>query len=821
MKLTKELIKILAEDIMLEFTEEEIEEIISVEKNLISMFEEVKKISTEGVEEMHFPFEIENSYLREDEEVHELDGAKVLNNSPQSEDGYILINKSSLDELGMGGTGLYSNNGFVPNPLDETRICGGSSVGSAYAVAKKIVPFAIGTDTGDSIRKPASYVGIVGFKPTYGSISRYGVIPYSPSLDHVEAVSTSANLDGINFGNRVEGKNYIDVMKKTRTQGFGSIVKKRFLLGNYQLQKENQTLLLSKAKKIRRLIKNELDLFYKDLEILIIPPTQNIAPKIEDVLTKKIEDRKFGGSHFLQDILILGNFNGMPSITLPFVKQNNLPIGINLNAQIKNDGMLLSAALEVEKIISNFTEKNHVELKTKTKMFATASVTFGQKPNTKISAVDLGYPGAIPTVNRRGVDLAIRACSALKMDIDPLLRFDRKNYFYPDLAKGFQITQQFYPIGKDGSININLNGTTKEIEIERLHIEEDTAKQTHKDKNTFLDYNRSGIGLIEIVTKPVIRSADEAVAYVEKLREILLFLEVSDVKMSEGSLRCDINISLRPIGSKEFGNKVEIKNLNSLNNIKKSIEFEIKRQTKLIMSNKVVDQETRRFNESIQETVLMRKKDNAIDYKYFREPNIHSIRLEDSYVKKIIKESPELADIKREKYLNVYMLPSNEVDYLLSNLEISKFFEETIKLNKNYKKISNFLIGDIKNLLTTNNIEIHNSKLKPNDIAELIEFTDKGLISSKHVKSILPIVFNSDEKVIDIIERLNLKLISNENEIKKLLEPILKENKDLIENEYKTRPERVEKTLMGQLMKVSGGNVNPDISMEIILKLLK
>ncbi|KAJ3625350.1 hypothetical protein Zmor_004317 [Zophobas morio] len=262
-------------------------------------------------------------------------------------------------------------------------------------------------------------------------------------------------------------------------------------------------------------------------------------------------------------------------------------------------------------------------------MFAQGPVSYGSEPNTEISAVDLGYPGALPTVNKAGVEHALRACHALNMTIDPLLRFDRKNYFYPDLVKGFQITQQYHPIGSNGSLTATMpDGSTKTFEIERLHIEEDTAKQNHIGDTTYLDYNRSGIGLVEVVSRPVMRSAEDAVAYVDKLREVVLYLGVSDAKMNEGSLRCDVNISLRPYGTEEFGNKVEIKNLNSLSNVKKAVEFEIKRQTELLLKGEVVDQETRRFDEASQETVLMRKKSSAVDYRYFREPNIHPIQLD-------------------------------------------------------------------------------------------------------------------------------------------------------------------------------------------------
>lgn len=466
--------------------------------------------------------------------------------------------------------------------------------------------------------------------------------------------------------------------------------------------------------------------------------------------------------------------------------------------------------------------ENHVELKTQSKMFGSGPVSYGKEPNSQTSEVDLGYPGALPTVNKRGVELAILACHALKMQINQLLRFDRKNYFYPDLVKGFQITQQFHPIGKEGSLTINLpDGSTKEIAIERLHIEEDTAKQNHIGDLTYLDYNRSGVGLVEIVSKPVIHSADEAVEYVNTLREILLFLGVSDVKMNEGSLRCDVNISLRPYGFPGFGPKIEIKNLNSLSNVKKAIMFEIKRQSDLILNGVTIQQETRRFDENTQETVLMRVKSDAVDYKYFREPNINPIRLTDTWVQAVIKSAPELANAKRKRYLEDYKMKLDDANYILTSLELTEFFEATIVLGADPLKVVNYLISDVKALLNKENISIEQSHLQPQDLWEIIQLLDAGTISSKHVKTLLPIVFESDVPVQEVVETHNLKLISDVKTITELLKPIVAANNTLIVENFSTRPERVEKTLMGQLMKETGGNVNPDVAMQIISELIK
>ncbi|WP_026389580.1 Asp-tRNA(Asn)/Glu-tRNA(Gln) amidotransferase subunit GatB [[Acholeplasma] multilocale] len=466
--------------------------------------------------------------------------------------------------------------------------------------------------------------------------------------------------------------------------------------------------------------------------------------------------------------------------------------------------------------------ENHVELKTKTKMFAPGLVSYGATPNTMVSEVDLGYPGAMPTLNKKGVELAILAVNALNMEVDTLLKFDRKNYFYPDLAKGFQITQQFNPIGKDGSLEITLpNGDKKIIDIERLHMEEDTAKQVHKGDLTYIDYNRSGVGLVEIVTRPVMRSADEAAAYVEKLREILLFLGVSDVKMNEGSLRTDLNISLRPFGAKEYSNKVEVKNLNSISNMKKAVEFEVKRQTQMLLNNEVIEQETRRFDDTTGQTVAMRSKSDALDYKYFREPNIAPIQLDQTWVDNIIANSPELADQKRIKYVEQYGLTLEDANIILTSLEMTNFFEETIKLTDSKTKVANFLISDIQSELNKLNKTIDEIAISPANLAEMINLVEEGIISSKHTKTILPIILvDEKETPREIVERLNLKLISDKNTIVEFLNPIFESNSELLQ-QYTERPERVTKTIMGQLMKVTGGNVNPDIAMKIIIEVIE
>ena len=288
----------------------------------------------------------------------------------------------------------------------------------------------------------------------------------------------------------------------------------------------------------------------------------------------------------------------------------------------------------------------HVEMKTRTKMFSASPNRFGATPNTLVTPVDMAFPGTLPVVNKQAVINAIRVSNALNMEIDHELWFDRKNYFYSDLPKGYQITQDKRPIGKEGYVEIETTNGIKKIGIERLHMEEDTCKQLHMADYTLIDYNRAGTPLVEIVSKPEMRNGEEAMKYVEQIRSIVIYSGVSDGKMEEGSLRCDVNISLRPIGDEKFGTKVEIKNLNSLANVQRAIDFEMKRQSEILLSGGVVEQETRRFDETKKETVLMRKKTDAVDYKYFTEANITPIKLSDEFVNNAIKTCPELASSK-------------------------------------------------------------------------------------------------------------------------------------------------------------------------------
>ncbi len=462
----------------------------------------------------------------------------------------------------------------------------------------------------------------------------------------------------------------------------------------------------------------------------------------------------------------------------------------------------------------------HLELKTKTKMFSSSSIApFNSTPNIFVHENDLGLPGTLPTVNEKGVKLALQACKLLNFQVDPILRFDRKNYTYFDLPKGYQITQYFFPIGKNGKLTINLLNNKKVIELTRMHIEEDTAKQIHLNDKIYLDYNRSGVGLIEIVTEPVIYTADEAIAYVSKLQEIISFANISEAKMNEGSMRCDINISLKKPGSKILGNRVEIKNLNSLNNIKLAIEYEIIRQSKLLINKKVIDIETRRFDENTNTTISMRKKTSNIDYHFFPEPNILPIHLPDVFIEQAISELSIDLDTLKSNLKDKYNLMDNQIKLLIQNPNLLVFFQSIVKINNNYELIVNIFFTDVLAYLNKNNIKINSTKLNVNNFSELIDLIKNNKISYSQSKKVLCNLFENDISPKKIIKNQDIVQLSNEKEIEKILIEIINNNLDMLK-QYDNRKERVLKFYMGQAMKQTKGKINPVKAQKILENLI-
>lgn len=455
----------------------------------------------------------------------------------------------------------------------------------------------------------------------------------------------------------------------------------------------------------------------------------------------------------------------------------------------------------------------HCELKTGTKMFSGAPVKFGETANTCTSVVDLAMPGTLPSVNKEAVRLAIKACTGLHCDIDPLVKFDRKNYYYSDLPKGFQITQQFHPIGRDGYVEIETEEGSKRIRIERIHMEEDTAKQFHRETGTYIDFNRAGVPLVEIVSRPDMHSAEEAAAYVDTLRQILLYVNVSDVKMEEGSMRCDVNISLSADDS--LGTKTEIKNLNSIANVQKAVAAEIERQSRILDEGGQVEQATRRYDESQKTTVLMRKKEGAVDYKYFPEPNIFPIQLDEAWIRDIQDSMEELPAARRARFMKDYGLGEYDAQVLVADPAMADYYEEAAKTAKDAKKTANWVIGDLSAALNRDNRTFANAGVAPEHLAQLVNLVADGTISGKQAKTVFEDMLSSGKEPAKIVEEKGMKQVTDEGAILELVTEVLDANPKSIED-YKAGKDRAIGFLVGQVMKKSRGTANPKRTNELI-----
>ncbi len=451
----------------------------------------------------------------------------------------------------------------------------------------------------------------------------------------------------------------------------------------------------------------------------------------------------------------------------------------------------------------------HVQMKTKSKMFSSSPNGFSREANSEVTPFDMAFPGTMPVVNKAAVINAIRVANALHMNIDHTLHFDRKNYFYSDLPKGFQITQQRRPIGSNGYIEIEEpDGSKRKIGIERIHMEEDTCKQEHFLDYTLLDYNRAGTPLVEIVSLPDLKNGYEAQKYVEGIRNIVVYSGTSDGKMEEGSLRCDTNVSIRPIGSKEFGTKVEVKNINSLKNVALAIDYEIERQSRVLLRGEQVRQETRRFDEASGKTILMRVKTDAVDYKYFPEPNITPIKLSDSFVNDAIATCPELYDSKKERYLAMG-LAKDDVTIILSDPMMAKYFEEGASSVKNPKNFANFLIVEINSYLNKKNISIGKLPLSPLTLATIVTMQESGGLSHKQCADILFKVLDTGTKPEEAKKALHIEAqVSDAGAIMAFVKDALEANPQSI-TDYKAGKDRALGFLVGQVMKLSHGKVNP------------
>lgn len=460
----------------------------------------------------------------------------------------------------------------------------------------------------------------------------------------------------------------------------------------------------------------------------------------------------------------------------------------------------------------------HVELKTKSKMYSSAPNEFGAAPNSNLNAVDLGYPGTLPVVNREAVEFGMRAAMALNMEIADVTSFDRKNYYYPDNPKAYQITQDREPIGRNGWLEIEINGEKKRIGITRLHLEEDAGKSSHYSDHSLVDLNRQGTPLVEIVSEPDIRSPEEAYLYLEKLKSIIQYTGVSDVKMEEGSLRCDANLSLRPVGREAFGTKTELKNLNSFNFVRKGLDYEAVRQEKVYLSGGEVRQETRRYDEKTGETILMRVKEGSDDYRYFPEPDLVAIHIGETWKEAIRETMPVLPDELYERYINEYQLPVADARQITLNKEQADFLNEMVESYQTDAKLSaNWLMGEVTGTLRKERKELAETGLTPQNLGEMIQLIEDGTISSKQAKKVFMKLFKDGGEARQVVKDLGLEQISDPKLLLEIVTRILDSNEQSIED-YKNGKDRAVGFLVGQIMKETKGQANPKMVNEILLE---
>ncbi|EOR21533.1 Asp-tRNA(Asn)/Glu-tRNA(Gln) amidotransferase subunit GatB [Cytobacillus oceanisediminis] len=459
----------------------------------------------------------------------------------------------------------------------------------------------------------------------------------------------------------------------------------------------------------------------------------------------------------------------------------------------------------------------HVELKTQSKIFSASPNHFGAAPNTNTTVVDLGYPGVLPVLNKKAVEYGMKASMALNCEIATETKFDRKNYFYPDNPKAYQISQFDKPIGEHGWIEIEVDGYKKKIGITRVHLEEDAGKLNHEKGYSLVDFNRQGTPLIEIVSEPDIRTPNEAYAYLEKLKSIIQYTGVSDCKMEEGSLRCDANISIRPVGQEEFGTKTELKNLNSFNFVRKGLEYEEQRQREVVSSGGVINQETRRFDEATNTTLLMRVKEGSDDYRYFPEPDLTDLYIDEDWKARIRAEIPELPDARQKRYMEEWGLPEYDAKVLTVTKEMADFFEETVANGAEPKLASNWVMGDVSAYLNAEQKELAEVKLTPENLAGMIKLIGNGTISSKIAKQVFKELIENGGDAEAIVKEKGLVQISDEGALLKIIGEVLDNNPQSIED-FKNGKQKAIGFLVGQLMKATKGQANPQMVNKLLVE---
>ncbi len=467
----------------------------------------------------------------------------------------------------------------------------------------------------------------------------------------------------------------------------------------------------------------------------------------------------------------------------------------------------------------------HAQLLTRSKIFCACSTQFGAPPNTNTCPVCLGFPGALPVLNREAAIMAVKAAMALECTINPISIFARKNYFYPDLPKGYQISQFDKHLAEHGSVTLSGNGIPKRIRIKRVHMEEDAGKSIHdgfsdSDRYSYIDLNRSGTPLIEIVSEPDIHSPAEAYEYLTRLKVILEYLEVCDGNMEEGSLRCDANVSVRPMGETKLGTKAELKNLNSFRFLQKALEYEIARQIQILEEGGSIVQETRLWNTADQRTISMRSKEEAHDYRYFPEPDLPPLAISEAWQDEIRASMPELPEAKKSRFVTQYHIPEYDSGVLTASRALADFFEETVALCQSPKAASNWIMGDLLRDLKEFSLRIESSPVKPKSIADLIRLIESGEISGKMGKDVFEVMFREVKTPQEVISEKGLKQITNTAEVEKIIRDILAANQKTYE-QYRNGKKATFGFFVGQVMKATKGQANPQLVNELLKNILE
>jgi len=463
----------------------------------------------------------------------------------------------------------------------------------------------------------------------------------------------------------------------------------------------------------------------------------------------------------------------------------------------------------------------HAQMLTDTKIFCGCSTKFGAAPNSHTCPVCLGMPGVLPVLNKKVVEFAMKMALATNCEINKSCEFARKNYFYPDLPKGYQISQYAYPLAEHGHVILDVNGEQTKIGITRIHMEEDAGKLMHDEHNpvSYVDLNRTGVPLIEIVSEPDMRSSEEAADYLKRLHEILVYLEICDGNMEEGSFRCDANVSIRPRGQKEFGTRTELKNMNSFRNVQRALEYEIKRQQYLVENGGTVFQETRLWDDAQGATNSMRSKEEAHDYRYFPDPDLVPIFVDQAWVEDIKKDMPELPLAKRERFVRDYQIPTYDAGVLTADKALANYFEEVVKICAKPKVASNWIMGDVMRFLNEDKLDIRQCPIKAESLADMIKLIDEGAISGKMAKEIVEDMYKTGNAPQDIIKEKGLVQITDEGELVKTITSIIEANQAQAA-EYRGGKEKVFGFFVGQVMKATKGKANPQLVNELLKKML-